>query len=118
MAPRYSSIVAAALLLLGGRAGADADASAPDPRDRLLLERAVRVGRNTAARHVTPEGILAYEHRLEATPEQLSADALKKADVGIWTGCYAAALACRHRAAPDAASLAEARRAAAGLDLL
>jgi hypothetical protein len=118
MRSRSSPVVAAAVLLLAGTARAAPEPARVHPSDRLLLERAVRVGRNTSARHVTPEGLLAYEHRIGATPAELSADALKKADTGIWSGCYAAALACRHRVAPDAVSLAEARRAAAGLDLL
>lgn len=96
-----------------------AGAPAPsDPRDRLLLERAQRVGRNTAERHLSPEGLLAYVHRHGATPAQLSADALKLADTGIWSGCYAASLACRYAVTRDAESLALVRRLAAGLDLL
>jgi hypothetical protein len=67
---------------------------------------------------VSPEGLLAYEHRIGATPEQLSADTLNRADVAIWTGCYAASLACRYAVTKDREALAEARRIAAGLDLL
>lgn len=89
-----------------------------DPRHVLLFERAMRVGRNTATRHVTPEGVLAYIHRRDATPAQLSADALKHPDVAIWTGCYAASVACRYAVMRDAESLMEARRLAAGLDML
>src|SRR5207245_6703516 len=101
----------------GPRAQADA-ARGLDPRDRLLYERAVRVGRTVSARHVSPEGVLAYIHRRGATPEQLSHDALSHADTGIWTGCYAASVACRYAVTRDPEALAEARRVAAGLDLL
>jgi hypothetical protein len=86
--------------------------------DRLLAARADRVGRNTANRHLSPEGLLAYAHRHGASPAQLSADALKLADTGIWSGCYAASVACRHAVTRDPEALALARRCAAGLDLL
>lgn len=89
-----------------------------DPRDRLLAERAVRVGRNTVARHLTPEGVLAYQHRPDATPAQLSADAVKMADTAIWTGCYAASLACRWHVTREPEALALCKRVAAGMDLL
>src|SRR5438105_2550262 len=89
----------------GGRRGEALAAPSPpstpappsplDPRDRLLYERALRVGRAVSRRHVSPEGVLAYIHRPGATPEQLSHDALLKADTAIWTGCYAASVACR-----------------------
>ena len=103
--------------LLGGFREA---AAAPqiDPRDRLLLERALRIGRTVATKHTSPEGLLAYIHRRDATPAQLSHDALSKADTGIWTGCYAASLACRYAVTKDKDALAECRRVAAGLDLL
>jgi hypothetical protein len=110
---------------LSSASRAVADESAPrrsllpiDPRDRLLEERALRIGRNVSARHVTPEGVLAYVHRRDATPAQLSADALKRADTAIWTGCYVASLACRYGVTRDPVALAEARRVAAGLDLV
>src|SRR5262245_37521014 len=89
-----------------------------DPRDRMLYDRALRVGRNVATRHLSPEGLLAYEHRVNATPEQLSHDTLQRADTGIWTGCYAASVACRYAVTKDPEALALARRLAAGLDLL
>jgi hypothetical protein len=112
-----------ALLTLLGIAGSRATGEPvrvgpAHPLDRLLLERAERIGRAVSARHVSPEGLLAYEHRHGATPEQLSADTLKKADVAIWSGCYAGAVACRYAVTRDPGALAEARRLAAGLDLL
>jgi hypothetical protein len=99
-------------------AGAEPAPRLVHPADRLLLERAERVGRNVSSRHVSPEGLLAYEHRPNASPAELSADTLRKADVAIWTGCYAASVACRWHVTRDPAALAEARRVAAGLDLL
>ena len=127
---RASLLVVVALLALaagpqprlgsarGPRGEALAAPSPLDPRDRLLYERALRIGRAVSRKHVSPEGVLAYIHKPGATPEQLSHDALSKADTGIWTGCYAASVACRYAATRDAESLAEARRVAAGLDLL
>ena len=121
--PRVLGLSVCVTLVLAG-SGSRASRAEPDlprpsdPRDRLLLERALRIGRSVSARHTTPEGLLSYIHRRDATPEQLSADALTKADVGIWTGCYAASLACRYAVTKDPAALAEARRIAAGLDLL
>jgi hypothetical protein len=89
-----------------------------DPRDAMLYARAVRVGRNVVERHLTPEGLLAYIHRRDATPAQLSHDCLDRADTAIWSGCYAASVACRYAVLRDAESLALARRVAAGLELL
>src|SRR5882672_3866866 len=77
-----------------------------DARDRLLYERAVRVGRNVATRHVTPEGLLAYEHRQGATAAQLSHDGVGMADTAIWSGCYAASVACRYAVTHDPEALA------------
>ncbi len=113
----------AALLLTApfGAASGVAGADSGDPivaEHRLLADRAVRVGRNTATRHLSPEGLLAYEHRHDATPGQLSADALKKADTGIWSGCYAASLACRYYVTREPEALALCKRVAAGLDML
>ncbi len=121
---RTAPFLLAGLLLFVGTGDRPARADDPpplapvDPRHVMLYQRALRVGRNTSARHVTPEGLLAYIHRRDATPEQLSNDATLKPDVGIWSGCYAAAVACRYAVMRDAESLAEARRLAAGLDML
>jgi hypothetical protein len=113
-----ASLALIATVLAPAPAPARAAPSAADPRDGLLLERAIRVGRNVAARHTTPEGILAYQHRHAASPEDLSSDALTLADAAIWTGCYAASLACRYAVTRDPEALVEARRIAGGLDLL
>ena len=90
----------------------------PDPRDVALAARAHRVDHNTAARHISPEGVLAYRHRPGATADQLSVDILPEDDTGIWTGAYAAAMACRWHATRDPEALLLCRRLAAGLDLL
>lgn len=111
-------LVALLLFVPGAPASADPLRRPPDPRDDLLAARAVRVGDNVVRRHLTPEGILAYIHRRDATPAQLSHDAIDQADTGIWTGCYAASVACRYHVLRDAESLALARRVAAGLALL
>jgi hypothetical protein len=97
---------------------AEAGAGPYDPRDRMLFERAMRLSHAVAAKHVSPEGLLAYEHPRGGGPEALSRAALHHADTGIWTGCYAASVACRYAVTRDPAALAEARRIAAGLDLL
>ena len=118
----HRALVFAVPLLAGIclRAAAPAAAGAGpfDERDRLLLDRALRIGRTTSARHVSPEGLLAYEHPRDAGPEALSKAALQHADTGIWSGCYAASVACRYAVTRDPAALGEARRVAAGLDLL
>lgn len=113
---RIAALAAFVLLAAPGPRATAAPTS--DPRDALLLARAERVGRNVATRHLTPEGLLAYAHRHGATGAQLSHDALKMADTGIWSGCYAASLACRYAVTRDPEALALCRRAAAGLDLL
>ena len=89
-----------------------------DARNGLLLARAVRVGRNVETRHLSPEGLLAHQHRKDATPAQLSADVLRHADTAIWAGCYAASVACRYAVTREPEALALAKRCAAGLDLL
>lgn len=113
---RAAVLVGLALLVAAGPRAAAAPSG--DPRDAMLLARAERVGRNVATRHLTPEGLLAYAHRHGATGAQLSHDALKMADTGIWSGCYAASLACRYAVTRDPEALALCRRLAAGLDLL
>ncbi len=125
-APRSVARLGLAVLLVGVVVGVSAAAPSPaqagprptDPRDAALYARAVRIGRNVVERHLTPEGILAYIHRRDATPAQRSHDCLDRADTAIWSGCYAASVACRYAVMRDAESLALARRVAAGLELL
>lgn len=112
-----------ALAVTGVLVGLDApsradDGAPPDPRDRLLAARAARVDRNTATRHITPEGVLAYVHRPDATPDQLSEDIVREWDTGIWTGAYAAAMACRWHVTKSPEALLICQRLATGLDLL
>ena len=113
-----ASAVAAAVLFVQAARRADAGAGPYDSRDRMLLDRALRIGRTVSAKHVSPEGLLAYEHPREAGPDALSKAALEHADTGIWSGCYAASVACRYAVTRDPEALGEARRVAAGLDLL
>jgi hypothetical protein len=113
-----ASAAVAVALLPRAAPRADAGTGPYDARDRLLLDRALRIGRVTSARHVSPEGLLAYEHPRDAGPDGLSKAALEHADTGIWSGCYAASVACRYAVTRDPEALGEARRVAAGLDLL
>jgi hypothetical protein len=85
--------------------------------DAELLERAMRLQARMPA-HLSPEGLLAYEHRVGASPEQLSEDVLKLSDAAIWTGCYAAAQACRWHVTRDPLALEELRRLVHGLHML
>ena len=55
--------------------------------------------------HVAVAGLDDLSHAAPA--ERLSHDALSKADTGIWTGCYAASVACRYAVTRDAESLSE-----------
>ncbi len=117
--PRAPWVLAVLLAPLAALAPAGAAPyGPPDPRDRTLAERARRVDQNTVARHISPEGVLAYRHRPGATPDELSVDILPEDDTGIWTGAYAAAMACRWHATRDPHALLLCRRLAAGLDLL
>ena len=85
--------------------------------DAELAEKAARLqGRMRA--HLSPEGLLAYVHRVGATPEELSHDVLQLSDAAIWSGCYAASQACRWHVTRDPAALDELRVLADGLALL
>jgi hypothetical protein len=70
------------------------------PGTLALAARAHRVDHNTAARHISPEGVpptaTPGRHRRPA-----SVDILPEDDTGIWTGAYAAAMACRWHATRD-----------------
>ena len=85
--------------------------------DAMLAAKAERINAQMWS-HLTPEGLLVVIHKRDASPAQLSSDALHEADCAIWTGCYAAAQACRWRdtRAPDA--LKQVRHLAKGLEAL
>ncbi len=85
--------------------------------DDMLARRAARIQAKMAA-HISPEGLLVYRHTRGASPSRLSHEALGGADTAIWSGCYAAAQACRYHVTRDPAALAELRRLAHGLALL
>jgi hypothetical protein len=69
-------------------------------------------------RHLSPEGLLVVRHRRGADGADLSHDALDRSDAAMWTGCYAAAQACRWRVTHDPDALAEVRFLARGLKAL
>lgn len=85
--------------------------------DAELLPKALRLEARMDA-HLSPEGLLAYEHQVGADAARLSHDVLALSDAAIWTGCYAAAEACRWHVSRDPEALRRARVLARGLALL
>jgi hypothetical protein len=92
----------------------------PAPPGRTDLELKAKAARLEARMdaHISPEGVLAYEHQVGAGPERLSHDVLALSDAAMWTGCYAGAMACRWRLTRDPQALARVRTLARGLALL
>ncbi len=82
--------------------------------DVSLYEKAMRI-QSRMWWHLSPEGLLVETHRRGATREQLSHDAAKLGDAAIWTGCYAAAQACRWHVTRDPDAMAQLRVLAKGL---
>lgn len=83
--------------------------------DEMLFDKAMRI----QARmwwHITPEGLLAYEHLQQDGPEGLSHAPLNLSDAAIWTGCYLGAQACRWHATRDPDALQQVGRLLAGVD--
>lgn len=98
--------------------GPRAPVAAPAGRtDAQLAAKAARLQARMRT-HLSPEGLLAYEHRVGATPAQLSEDVLHLSDAAIWTGCYAAAQACRWHVTREPGALEELRLLAGGLSML
>jgi hypothetical protein len=89
----------------------------PGRTDAELLAKAMRIEAGMDA-HLSPEGILAYVHRVGADPARLSHDVLALSDAAMWTGCYAAAEACRYKVTRDPAALERCRTLARGLAFL
>jgi hypothetical protein len=85
--------------------------------DAELFAKAMRLEARMDA-HISPEGVLAYVHRTGADAARLSHDVLVLSDAAIWTGCYAAAEACRWKVTRDPAALVRVRTLARGLALL
>lgn len=85
--------------------------------DAELYEKALRI-QARMWKHISPEGLLVYEHRVGATPDELSHDAMPLSDVAMWTGSYAAAQACRWHVTRDPDALTQVRVLARGLALL
>lgn len=106
---------------------AEARSTAPGPRqpprpkpertDAELFAKAARI-QARMWKHISPEGLLVYVHPQGASPDVLSHEALKLADVAIWTGAYAAAQACRWHVTRDPDALAQVRVLTKGLALL
>jgi hypothetical protein len=89
----------------------------PGQLDYHLYDKAVRIQRRMW-RHLSPEGVLVHAHRRGADGPALSHDATLHPDVAIWTGCYAAAQACRWQVTRDPDALEQCRALARGLALL
>jgi len=86
----------------------------PQRTDAELHAKALELQAKMAA-HLSPEGVLVDKHRIGATPEQLSHDALALADVPIWTGCYLGSQAARWHVTRDPEALDQVRRLLGGL---
>lgn len=114
-----------ALLLGGGEARAGGGGPGPGrpiwpqpgQKDCQLYEKAMRI-QARMWRHLSPEGLLVEIHRSNATPAQLSHDAIALGDAAIWTGCYAASQAARWHVTRDPDALAQVRHLARGLAAL
>lgn len=68
--------------------------------------------------HLSPEGLLIVSHPRGADGAGLSREALFRSDACMWTGCYAAAQACRWYVTRDPDALAQVRFLAKGLKAL
>ena len=82
--------------------------------DAMLFAKAMRVQSRMWA-HISPEGLLVYEHTQGATPDRLSHDVLSVSDAAMWTGCYAGAQACRWHVTRDPDALNQVRIFLSGL---
>lgn len=89
----------------------------PERTDAELYAKAARI-QARMWKHISPEGLLVYRHSQNASPDTLSQEALELADAAIWTGCYAAAQACRWHVTRDPDALAQIRVLVKGLSLL
>ena len=89
----------------------------PDKTDAMLYAKAVKL-QSQMWRHLSPEGLLIIRHRRGADGADLSHDALDRSDAAMWTGCYAAAQACRWRVTRDPDALDQVRYLARGLQAL
>ena len=69
-------------------------------------------------KHLSPEGLLIVAHPRGADGAALSREALFRSDACMWTGCYAAAQACRWHVTRDPDALAQVRFLAKGMKAL
>ncbi|MDJ0973565.1 MAG: hypothetical protein QNJ98_03830, partial [Planctomycetota bacterium] len=86
----------------------------PGRTDAMLYEKAMTL-QAQMWHHISPEGLLVYRHPRGAGPAELSNESIDRADAAIWTGCYAAAQACRWHVTGDADALAQVKVLAEGL---
>ena len=89
----------------------------PGMTDAMLYEKAMTLQAQMWW-HISPEGLLVYRHTRGANAAQLSHEAINRADAAIWTGCHAAAQACRWSVTGDPDALIQVRALARGLDNL
>lgn len=116
-----------ALLLAWPLSPADARSGGPGPQkpiwppkgktDRMLYEQACTL-QMQMWKHLSPEGLLIVSHPRGADGAALSREALFRSDACMWTGCYAAAQACRWHVTRDPDALAQVRFLAKGMQAL
>lgn len=85
--------------------------------DAMLYEKACTL-QAQMWKHLSPEGLLIVSHPRGADGAGLSREALFRSDACMWTGCYAAAQACRWHVTRDPDALAQVRFLAKGMKAL
>ncbi|MDA1195918.1 MAG: hypothetical protein O2894_12130, partial [Planctomycetota bacterium] len=85
--------------------------------DRMLYEKACTLQAQMWS-HISPEGLLIVRHPRGADGAALSREALFRSDACMWTGCYAAAQACRWYVTHDPDALEQVRFLARGMAAL
>ncbi|MGE0193499.1 MAG: hypothetical protein AB7T63_15825 [Planctomycetota bacterium] len=89
----------------------------PSNTDAMLWDKAQRI-QARMWHHLSPEGLLVYEHGQGAGPDGLSYEVLSVSDAAIWTGCYLGAQACRWSVTRDPDALAQVDHLLRGLSFL
>ncbi len=124
MRSRVAAAFGLALSLVAGLATADAGPGPGPPlrpkpgnTDEMLWAKAERL-QPTLAKHISPEGLLVYEHTRGAGPDELSHEVLLLSDPAIWTGCTLGAQACRWHVTRDPDALALVDRLLQGVEFL
>jgi hypothetical protein len=85
--------------------------------DAMLWDKAMRL-QARMWHHISPEGMLVYEHTQGAGPDTLSHEVLSVSDAAIWTGCYLGAQACRWHVTRDPDALRQVDRLLGSLELM